>query len=124
MLTESIHWVLFVTGAITASMLLQFLAPRPILSSFFGLDVEDEVTLFFARTAALPVALMGVLLVWAGFEPALRTPVMVVVLAGKAAFVASILVDWSTLGRGYGLTVAFDSICVALYAAYLIGAGA
>lgn len=121
MLADHIHVALFVTGTVTASMLLQFLAPRPVLKSFFGLEVSDEVTLFFARTQALPVALMGVLLIWAGLEPAMRTPVLVVALLGKAAFVAAILSKFRDFARGYLLTAVFDSVCVVLYAAYLLG---
>ena len=112
--------ILIVTGTATASMFLQFLTPKIALKAFNGLDVSDELTLFFARAAGLAVTSLGALLIWAGFVPALRTPVLLIAVLGKTLFVATILRNWSVVGRGFALTAAFDSVCVALYTAYLL----
>ena len=122
MIQEHIDLILFVSGTLTASMLSLFLAPRAALKAFNGLEVDDEVALFFARSSGLPVGLMGVLLLWAGFEPALRVPIVAVALIGKALFVASILTTFREHARRYRLTLVVDSACVLVFAAYLLGA--
>ncbi len=119
MIAAYIEPILYVTGALTASMLLQFAAPGPVLRAFNGLEVHDDVALFFARASALPIALFGVLLIWAAIDPAIRTPVMVVVAIGKAGFVGVILTRIKDFAGGYLLTAVFDSLCVVTYGAYL-----
>ncbi len=114
--------ILWVTGAITASMALQFVAPRPILRIFTGLDVDDEVTLFYARAAGLMISLYGVLLIWAASDPAIRTAVLTATAIGKAGFVGLILTRIRGFARGYTIVVVFDTACVAVFVAYLLGA--
>jgi hypothetical protein len=116
-----IEIILYITGAATASMLLQFVAPRPALQAFGKLDVSDPVALFFARGAGLAIGILGILLIWAAVEPALRVPVMTMAAIGKSAFVATILVRFKDFTQGFLLTVIFDSACVLVYIAYLLG---
>lgn len=114
--------VLVVTGLATASLLFQFLSPRTALKLFNGLDVGDELTLFFARAAGLAVTSLGLLLVWAAFVPALRLPVLLIAVLGKSLFVVTIIRHWNLVGKGFALTAVFDSLCVVLYSAYLLSA--
>ena len=69
MIQANIQIVLFVTGGITASMLLQYLAPTRMLRVGNQLQVEDPVALFFARAAGLAIGLQGALLIWAASIP-------------------------------------------------------
>ena len=78
MIQSNIALILFITGGITASMILQFFAPRLYLKTFNQLDVSDPVGLFFARFWALMVGLVGALLIWAGMEPSARGAVIAV----------------------------------------------
>ena len=121
MIHSHIEIILYITGAATASMLLQFVAPRQALQAFGKLDVSDPVALFLARGAGLGIGILGILLIWAAVEPALRVPVMTMAAIGKAAFVATILVRFKDFTQGFLLTVVFDSACVLVYIAYLLG---
>jgi hypothetical protein len=120
MLVSHIEIVLYVTGAITAVSLVQCLAPRASLRAF-ALEVSDETTLFFARSAGLAVGLLGALIVWAGAAPPLRTPVVTAALTGKAVFVATLLSMRRGFRRRFIGPILFDTTCVLLYAAYLLG---
>ena len=121
MVTEHIDLILYVTGGITVSMFLQFLAPQAILRTFYKLPVEDPTTIFFARLWALVIALFGALLIWAGYDPALRTPLTVIVALGKTIHVVVILMNRKTFARGFLHVAAFDTLCTVLYVSYLAG---
>jgi len=121
MVTEHIDLILYVTGGITVSMFLQFLAPQAILRTFYKLPVEDPTTIFFARLWALVIALFGALLIWAGYDPALRTPLTVIVALGKTIHVVMILMNRKTFARGFLHVAAFDTLCTVLYVSYLAG---
>jgi hypothetical protein len=120
MLESHIDVVLYVTGAITAVSLVQCFAPRASLRAF-ALEVSDEATLFFARSAGLAIGLIGALLVWAGASPPLRTPVVTAALVGKAVFVATLVSTRSGFRRRFIGPILFDATCILLYAAYLLG---
>lgn len=121
MIQANIQIVLLVTGAITASMLLQYLSPAQMLKVGNQLDVSDPVALFFARAAGLAIGLQGALLIWAALDPALRVPVVTIVAIGKAGFIATVLLQSKSIAKGYTLTVVFDTACVLTYLAFLVG---
>ena len=126
MIESNIGIILYVTGAATASMLLQFAAPRLFVQNFNKVELRDPDALFFARGAGLAIGMLGILLIWAAGNPALRVPVMTVAIIGKSAFIAMIISRYidtgsSEFAKGFLPTVAFDSSCVLIYLVYLLG---
>ena len=119
MIHDNIQIILYVTGTITASMLLQFVAPARMLKVGNQLEVSDPVALFFA--AGLAIGLHGALLIWAAVDPALRMPVVTVVAMGKTGFIATVLLQSKSISKGYVLTMVFDTACVLAYVAFLFG---
>lgn len=113
--------ILYVTGAITASMVLQFLAPAFYLKQTNKITINSAEGLFFARHWGLTVALIGGLLIWAAAAPELRTPVLTIALIGKSVFVGMIVANIKGFGKGLVLALVFDSITVLLYAGLLLG---
>ena len=122
MIHSNIEIILIITGLATASMWLQAMAPARTLKTMNGLSVTDPVALFFARAVGLAVGSLGALILCAAFLPALRIPVLSVAILGKTGFVAAILTGAPDIGPGFRMTAIVDSICVALYVAYLAGA--
>jgi hypothetical protein len=121
MIHDNIQIILYVTGTITASMLLQFVAPARMLKVGNQLEVSDPVALFFARAAGLAIGLQGALLIWAAVDPALRIPVVTVVAIGKTGFIGTVLLQSKSISKGYVLTMVFDTACVLAYVAFLLG---
>lgn len=121
MLEDNISIILYVIGGVTASMIFQFISPRAYLKTFNGLDVTDETALFFARTAGAPIAMIGLLIIWAGYAPELRVPVLTAALIGKAAFVGAIAMNFKSVAKGYVLAALFDSTVIVIFAVYLLG---
>jgi hypothetical protein len=123
MLAEHFAAVLWVTGAITATPVLQFLAPRQVLARMYRIEITDEAGLFFARHWGLIAASVGGLLMFAAAHPALRPAVVAAALFEKAGIiVAYAIVRHRPFARGLRVAVVFDTVCVAMYAAWLITA--
>jgi hypothetical protein len=91
MTTASTEWILIAIGAITASMLLQFFAPAAMLRRAYGQAPSDALSLMIARHWGLLVFLVGILLIVAAYQPAIRVPVIVVAIVGKLVLAGLIL---------------------------------
>ena len=98
MIASHIHISSLVTGVLTATLCLQALAPKLVLQSFYGKEVDDEFSLFLARSSGVPIATMGLLLIWASFFEPMQTPVMVSAIIGKGFFLLVILANWQITG--------------------------
>jgi hypothetical protein len=123
-LSQHIGAVLLVTGVITASPVLQFFAPGPGLKLLFKVEPPEGAGGFFARHWGLVVFAFGALLVYAGFHPEVRTPLLVVAIAEKLGLVALVAANWKEpWAAGFKLSAAFDSLCCLLYGLYLLGLG-
>lgn len=110
----------FVLGGVTSLLSLQFLFPRWYSRQFNKIEVGEPPTVFYAMQAGLAITIQGLLLVWAGFDPALRVPVAVLVGAGKLVFVATILIHLRWF-PGLAVSAVFDAAAVAVLGAFLLG---
>lgn len=120
MLVAHFAAVLWVTGAITMTPVLQFLAPRQVLARMYRIELTDEAGLFFARHWGLLAAAFGGLLMFAAAHPELRPAVVTAALFEKAGIlVAFAIVRRRPFARGLRLAVVFDTACVVMYAAWL-----
>ena len=119
-ITQHISTILYVTGAITALPILQFVIPQTFVQKMFQLDINDAAGLFFARHWGFVVFVLGGLLIYAGAEPSIRFPIVLAVLAEKLVLVVMILTN-PQVRKGMMITMIFDGACVLLYTLYLTG---
>ena len=68
MIGAHIELILIVTGAVTATALLQFIAAAPVLRMIFGEAPTDKVGLAVARHWGLLTFLIGALLIYAALS--------------------------------------------------------
>ena len=123
MITNNISIILYVTGIITASMLFVFLSPKlmfermlHVKAAYGGLPEVIE------RSWGMAIFVTGILLIWAGCDPAIRKPVLTCVALNKAAFVGLLLFDYKNdYVRNFAFTILFDAACVIIYVVYLMG---
>ena len=100
---------------------LQFVAPTAVLRAIAGEAPSNEVALALARHWGLLIFLIGILLIYAAFHPAVRDPVMVVAVVEKLALGAGV---FGTSLRKYPAAVAIaagDSVIALIYVLYLAG---
>jgi hypothetical protein len=122
MITSNISIILYVTGIITASMLLLFISPRLVMEKMFGLKSDGGAAELFERHWGMAIFITGLLLVWAGYDAAIRKPVLACVALNKAAFVCLVLFNYKKgYVRNFALTLAFDTACVIVFIVYLLG---
>lgn len=120
-ISANIDWVMYVTGALTMTMIQATFAPNAAMKSTFGQGVDGAVEVMMVRMWGLLVALLGALLVCGGYDAAIRAPVLVAALIGKAVFISLILAHGPLFRRPMTMVViAFDGACVFFYAWYLI----
>lgn len=80
--------ILIVTGAITLLAAAAIVAPAPVLRVVFGSTAPDFVARAITRHWGLLVALFGALLVYAGYHPEVRAPVMLAAAIEKLGVAA------------------------------------
>jgi len=120
-ITDNIAGILQITGAVTAAMLAQFIAPQMFLHAICKIELRDEASLFFARHWGLMAFVIGSLLMYAGAHPELRYSITLAALIEKAGFAFFIFRDFKRpYLRGLRLAAVFDAACVMIYGVYLL----
>ena len=90
-IVRNIDWILIVSGLATCSMLAMALAPRWATELIFGEEVSGAIANVVARTWGAMIFASGVALVCSAYVPAIRVPVMLLSVAGKLSFSATVL---------------------------------
>jgi uncharacterized protein YacL len=117
----NIKWIMLLSGVITCSMLLSTVSPSAGLSNTFGETLPDApIMQVVVRNWGALIGLMGGMLIYGAFNPINRPFILVVVSISKVIFIALVLVYGSAYLGKAGIALAFDSIIVLLYSAYLV----
>lgn len=120
-LVDNMQWVLLVCGLLTLSLVQGVFAPRTVLRSYFGETLDSPAAEMLMRSWAALVAISGLFLIYAGFNPDVRAAALVVVGAGKLVFVLLLLSQADRFLKGQALlAVIVDGLMVVLFAAYLL----
>jgi hypothetical protein len=117
---ENFHWVLYVTGTLTATVALMAVRPVPQFKAMFGVELSDPRLILAARQFGVYVGLLGLLLIYVGFEPAGRFPILLLAIVSKASLVALMALNLKDLaGTSAKQVIVADALMVVLYVAYL-----
>jgi hypothetical protein len=120
-LVMKMKWVMLVSGLLTCTMLYAAIAPQASLQSTFGETVEGPVADLVTRNWGVLIGLMGAMLIYGAFRPAVRPLVLAVAGLSKLAFIGLVLAQGSRyLGHQAGGAIAVDLVMVLLFAAYLV----
>ena len=113
-------WIMLVSGILTCTMFSGLFSPEASLKSNFGAPLEAPVTGIIVRNWAALIGLMGIMLIYGAFVPAVRRFALVITGISKIIFILLILsLGRSYLGFGAGTAVIADSIMVVLFIVYL-----
>ncbi|HTL99618.1 MAG TPA: hypothetical protein VL503_00685 [Candidatus Omnitrophota bacterium] len=116
----AIKWIMLVSGALTCTMVSTAFTPAETLRSIFGAWPESPETDLVARNWGILIGLMGALLIYGAFHPAVQKTALVVAGASKAVFAALVLAQGGRfLSYQAGIAVAVDTVWVLIFAAYL-----
>jgi len=114
-ITEHLKEILIVTGMLTMTALTSVVMPSAILRRIFGVENPDVAATVLARHWGLLVALVGALLVFAGYRPDIRIPAMVVGATEKLAIGAFVLATPLRQRRILTMIVAGDAAMAITY---------
>ncbi len=121
MIATHIELILIVTGAATATMLSQFVAPLPVLRLIYGEAPTDGVSMALARHWGLLIFCVGALLIYAAFYLPVRVPILVVAVIEKVALGLCVL-GTSLRRQGIAAVLAGGDLLIAgVYVLYLSG---
>jgi hypothetical protein len=120
---SQIKGVMLVSGLLTCTMLYAAFAPQAALRSTFGESLEGPLAEMIVRNWGVLIALVGAMLVHGAFNPAARPQALVVAGLSKIVFILLVLSHGSQfLDNQAGVSILIDTVMVALFCAYLLGA--
>ena len=120
MLGGSIKWIMLISGALTCTMVYAAIAPQAMLQSTFGETIEGPLADLVVRNWGALIFLVGVMLIYGAFNPAVRPLVLVVAAASKVVFIALVLANGSRyLQTQAGISIAVDSAMILVFLLYL-----
>jgi hypothetical protein len=117
---SSIGPILIVSGLIAVgSGLAALLAPRLFLRLGFGDESASGSSVFFVQHWGVLIFVVGALIAYSAYAPAIRVPVLVAAVVEKIAL--GLLVFFGPLKRTGGMTATalMDGLFAILYIAYL-----
>lgn len=110
------------SGALTFTMIYAAFAPTQALQSAFGESLEGPVANIVVRTWGTLIALVGAMLVYGAFRPAVRPLVLAVAGVSKLTFISLVLTsDRPFTSHQVGVSIVVDSVMVLLFACYFLG---
>lgn len=120
MIVEYIQPILYVTGGITATTILQFLFPK-LQARILKLDLPTHESRFFFAHWGLVVFGIGILLIMAASNEALRIPVLIAATIEKMGLIGMLLINRKQpFTKAMLPALLFDVLCVILYCWYLL----
>jgi hypothetical protein len=115
-----IKWIMLVSGVSTCTMIYAAIAPREALHATFGETLDGPIAEIVVRNWGALITLVGLMLVYGAFRPAVRPLVLGVAAASKLVFIGLVLSHgWRYLGQQAGIAIALDLLWVVLFASYL-----
>jgi hypothetical protein len=120
-ITSNIGIILIVTGALTATTLVQFIAPSWVLQRTFGEIPSGAASMVLARHWGLLLFCVGALLVYAAFDPAIRRAAMLLASVEKAGFAACVLGTPLRKRPIASMMAIGDALMAVIYVLYLVG---
>ncbi len=115
MIKAQIGEILVVTGILTMLGIALLLIPKTMLKRLFGQSSPDLVTTTITRHWGLLLFLVGCLLVYAGYHPEVRTPVMIGATIEKFGIATLVFASPLRARRLLDVIVGADAIMAILY---------
>jgi len=116
-----VHWIMIVSGVLTATMIYAAIAPEAALRSTFGETLNGPLARIIVRNWGALIALVGGMLIYGAFDPPGRPLILVVAGLSKAVFIALVLSQGRRyLGHQAGIAIAIDLVMIGLFAWYLL----
>ena len=117
---SNFKWIMLICGLLTCTMLVGLFSPALSLQSNFGEALVTGTENLVVRGWSALIGLMGIMLIYGAFKPAVRNYSLIIAGINKIIFIGLILI----FGRQYmpfglGTAIVVDAIMILLFAVYL-----
>ena len=124
-IVRRIKAIMLVSGIFTLGMLYAFFAPFAALRTLFGESLggalEGPVANMVVRNWGALIALVGAMIVYGAFHPAVRRFVLATTALSKVVFIWLVIAGGSQfLGHPIAVAALIDVVVVLLFAVYLV----
>jgi energy-converting hydrogenase Eha subunit E len=114
---------MLVAGVLTCSGFYALVAPRAAVAGTYGDALDGAVADVIVRNWGALIGMVGVMLIYGAWRPAVRPLVLVAAGASKLVFITLVLMHGSRfLAQPVRVSIAVDFVMVALFAVHLIQA--
>ena len=122
-IVRNIKWIMISSGLLTATMIYAAIAPQAALQSTFGETLEEPLASLVVRNWGALIGLVGGMLIYGAFRPAVRPLVLTVASLSKLMFIVLVALQGDKyLSEQAGIAVLVDSVMIVLFLCYLISA--
>ena len=102
-------------------MILPFLAPRYATNTMFGEALDGPLANLVVRNWGQMIFASGLLLIWAAYDPASRTPILLFSIFGKLTFIGLVVREGGRWAKKSAMVAAIGDLgLVALFVWYLL----
>jgi hypothetical protein len=120
-ITANIRPIMIVSGALTCTMAYAAIAPQAALLSSFSESLNGPLSEIVVRNWGALIALIGTMLIYGAFNPAVRSFSLTIAAISKLVFIVLVLFQGARyLGEPIGIAIAIDLVWVLLFAVYLV----
>ena len=120
-IVDKIKWIMLVAGVLTCTMIYAAIAPQAALRGTFGETLQGPLADIVVRNWGVLITLVGAMLIYGAYRPAVRPLVLVVAGLSKLVFIVLVLAQGSRyLGQQAGIAIAIGAVWVVLFALYLM----
>src|SRR5262245_12528398 len=110
-IVTNIKWIMLVSGLLTCTMFYAAIAPQAALQGTFGQSLDGPVAAIVVRNWGALIGLMGVMLIYGAFTPAVRPFAVTIAGLSKIVFILLVLTyGRDFLGHQAGIAVVTDAI--------------
>ena len=118
---SNFKWVMLIAGLLTCTMFMGLISPEASVKSNFGDELEGSAFEIIVRNWAALIGLMGIMLIYGAFVPAVRRFALVMAGISKVIFIILVLSSGESYMKfGAGLAVIIDSVMIVLFIVYLL----
>jgi hypothetical protein len=120
-MTAHVRWIMLMAGLLTFTMVYAALAPQAALQKTFGATLEGPLAEIIVRNWGTLIALIGVMLIYGAYRPAVRALVLVIAGVSKIVFIALVLAFGPEhLTQPLVVSIAVDAVLVVLFIGCLV----
>src|ERR1700752_3343539 len=121
MIVAQIKWIMLASGVLTCTMIYAAIAPQAALRGTFGETLQGPLADIVVRNWGVLITLVGAMLIYGAYRPAVRPLVLTVAGLSKLVFIVLVLAQGSRyLGQQASIAIAIDAVWVVLFALNLV----